>query len=265
MQEGREVVPALMARSHRFRAPGLGLVLLVVAAAVSAVGVLVAVLFVKPAAGQDAGPAVELSVTVLMVRDDETATYEITLASAPSADVTVTAASSDESVATVSGPVVFGPDNHAVPQSITITAVDAGGATIRHTVMSQDPDYNYMAAPSLSLAVVSPAVLTNLTVAATGPTSLEATWGLPAGWNPSWDNQDGGLYPPCYVVRYREVGSDWHVSEGLDTADKHTCKEGRSPYFRFRDLKSSTEYEVTVRTHDTDWVTATGSTTAGGL
>ena len=238
------------------------LVPLAAAAALAVVAMVLAVPSAKPAAGQGASPAVELSVDFLMVRKNQTATYEITLATAPSNDVTVTPASSDPSVATVSGPLVFDASNHAVAQLVTVTGVAAGGAAISHTVTSEDPDYNYMGAASLDLAVVSPAVLTNVKVEATGPTSLEATWDLPAGWNPSWDNRDGGLYPPCYVVRYREVGQAWHVSEGFDHPDKHTCKEGREPYFRFRGLKSGTSYEFAVRTPYTDWATATGSTQA---
>lgn len=235
-------------------------VLLAAVAALAAAALLLAVSSARPAAGQEPSPAVVLSKDFLLVRKGNTATYEITLATAPSASVTVTPASSDASIATVSGPVVFGPDDYGDPKSVTITAVKAGGASISHTVTSADSMYNYMGAPSLGVAVVSPPVLTNLTMSAPRVGALEATWDLPEGWNPSWDNRDGGLFPPCYVVRYREVGKEWHVSEGFDHPDKLTCKEGRSPYYAFSRLKNNTEYEVAVRTHDTDWVTAKGTT-----
>ena len=71
-----------------------------------------------------------------------TATYDLRLPAPPDANVTVTPASSDEKVATVSGPLTFKTGNWHVPQTVTVTGAGGGQASISHTTASSDDDYN---------------------------------------------------------------------------------------------------------------------------
>ncbi len=83
-------------------------------------------------------------VTVTITDND---TRGITLATDPPADVTVTPGSTNITVASVSGPLTFTPDNWATAQTVTVTGGDNSGdtvATIWHSVAGGD----YQALPS---------------------------------------------------------------------------------------------------------------------
>ena len=88
-----------------------------------------------------ASAGVTVSKTALTLGENgATGTYTVRLHKAPTADVTVTPASSDTGIVTVSDALTFTQTNYATPQTVTVTAVsddlDAGNrtATISHTV-----------------------------------------------------------------------------------------------------------------------------------
>ncbi len=94
---------------------------------------------------RDAGTGIILSETALDgLLATDTATYTVALSgdTAPTANVTVTPASSATDKATVSGALTFTPENYAEPQEVTVTAVAAGTATITHTSTSTDARYS---------------------------------------------------------------------------------------------------------------------------
>ena len=76
-------------------------------------------------------------------------TYDIRLLSPPDAAVTVTPASNDTTAATVSGPLTFSTGNWHIPQTVTVTGVAPGTATISHTTSSTDGDYDDIASANL--------------------------------------------------------------------------------------------------------------------
>jgi hypothetical protein len=101
-----------------------------------------------------------LSETALAVAEaGAEATYTVALVSAPTADVTVTVASGDTDVATVSpSSLTFTPTDWAEAQEVTVTGVDDRAAnvpdrtvTVTHTVTSADLNYRGIAAPSVAV------------------------------------------------------------------------------------------------------------------
>ena len=99
--------------------------------------------------------------TVTMGEDGGTATYTVALGSAPAANVRVSPVSGDTTVATVSGPLTFTPDNWSTAQVVTVTGVNdsddnAGNrrtTTITHTVGSTDADYEGAAVSEVAVVV----------------------------------------------------------------------------------------------------------------
>ena len=91
-----------------------------------------------------------------------TATYTVKLATAPTADVTVTLSSGDTDAATVEpASLTFTTTNWGAEQTVTVTGVDddvvnTGGkreTTITHSASSSDTDYNTLSA-SLAVAIL---------------------------------------------------------------------------------------------------------------
>ena len=87
-----------------------------------------------------------------------TATYRVVLTSEPSADVTVTPSSSDETAAGVSGALRFTAANWATPQEVTVTGVDDAidndpdrSATVSHAVSGGG--YGAVAAADVAVTV----------------------------------------------------------------------------------------------------------------
>ena len=97
----------------------------------------------------DDASGITVSTSGLTVAENTgTATYTVKLNSKPSANVTVTPASSDTSKATVSGALTFTTTNWNTAQTVTVTGVDdassvLGGrtATISHSATSTDANY----------------------------------------------------------------------------------------------------------------------------
>jgi len=100
---------------------------------------------------QAQGMVLRLRVSTNEVSVDEdggTGTYRVVLTSQPTADVTVTPTSRDETVVTASGPLTFTPRNWDQPQIVTVTGVSDGiisegdrNATISHSTRSTDSNY----------------------------------------------------------------------------------------------------------------------------
>ena len=117
--------------------------------------------------------------SVSMAENGGRATYTVALAGAPTANVTVTPASGDTTVATVpSTPLTFTMTNWNTAQAVTVTGVNDNidnaehrTTVIAHTVSSVgDSDYNSVTAPSVVVTVTDDDVAT-LTLSAV-PSSL---------------------------------------------------------------------------------------------
>ena len=90
---------------------------------------------------------VTVTEATLDVDEGNTGIYQVKLDTEPSADVTITPASGDTDVATVSPPLTFTTSNWNTAQEVTVTGTqdDDGSdetATISHTATSTDSDYN---------------------------------------------------------------------------------------------------------------------------
>ncbi|NJR59480.1 MAG: type I secretion C-terminal target domain-containing protein [Cyanobacteria bacterium CRU_2_1] len=87
-----------------------------------------------------------------------TDTYSVVLASAPTADVTITLAT-DGQTSTNAPTLTFTSANWNVPQTVTVTAVDDAvvegthPATITHTATSTDPNYNGIAIAPVPITI----------------------------------------------------------------------------------------------------------------
>ncbi|TEB08244.1 Cellulosome-anchoring protein precursor [Pelotomaculum schinkii] len=84
--------------------------------------------------------------------------YPIVLATQPSASVVVNVYG-DAQVSVSPGSLTFSPNDWNVPQEVTVTAVDDNAVegphtgAIKHSVSSNDPDYDAIAAPDLSVSI----------------------------------------------------------------------------------------------------------------
>ena len=97
----------------------------------------------------DAGVTVSDSALTVAPEDGGTATYTVVLDTQPTAEVTITPASDDTSVAMVSGALTFTTMNWNTPQTVTVTGVnddldntgDQRITTVTHAATSSDVDY----------------------------------------------------------------------------------------------------------------------------
>ena len=133
--------------------------------------------------------AANLSETVFSVNETGKKAYEISLASRPTADVTITARSGDPEKATVNRAatttLTFTPENWKKRQKITIRARLVGEDTVSvtHVATSADPKYDNVAIAPVSVmieALETPGVVTNLQVSAVRDNSVTVTWDRPA-------------------------------------------------------------------------------------
>ncbi|MCY4495518.1 MAG: hypothetical protein OXB92_16865, partial [Acidimicrobiaceae bacterium] len=104
-------------------------------------------------------PGVSVSVEMVSVVVGSTVEYTVVLDTVPSADVTVTPASSDELKATVSGALTFTSDDWRSPQTFTVSGVALGSVVVSHAVTSSDSVYDAVLVGSVGVSVV-PATVT---------------------------------------------------------------------------------------------------------
>ncbi|HEX7635029.1 MAG TPA: PKD domain-containing protein [Noviherbaspirillum sp.] len=109
----------------------------------------------------DLGPpaSVSLSTTTLSLTEGGTAgTYTAVLATAPTANVTLTI-SPNSQLSASPAQLIFTPTNWNVPQTVTVQAIQDGivegnhTGTISHTVTSTDQSYNGISIPGLTVAI----------------------------------------------------------------------------------------------------------------
>ena len=143
-----------------------------------------------------AARAVTVEPTTLNVAVDGSNTYEVSLATQPTADVTVTASSSATTTATVSGPLTFTTDDWATAQTVTVSGVAAGPVTMSHSVVGGDYGANSVPAPNVAVTVAVRAVTVE-------PTTLNVTVGAS-------NTYDGGVGDPADRERDRHGGEFRH-------------------------------------------------------
>ena len=125
----------------------------------------------------DSGAGATLSTTSLEMVEDESVTHEVSLNTAPTANVVVTPATSSSAKATVSGALTFTSTNYSAPQEVTVTGVADGTATISHTVTSTDTTYNSLSVSNVTAKVLEPAKTFTLVAKDTGLSTATGTEG----------------------------------------------------------------------------------------
>jgi hypothetical protein len=98
----------------------------------------------------DDSAGVLITPTLLTVTVGANATYQVLLTSQPTAVVTVQIAG--EGVTVQPATLTFTPDNWQLPQTVTLTGLEAGTGHIAHTVVSSDA--RYAAQPAATVTVV---------------------------------------------------------------------------------------------------------------
>ena len=139
-----------------------------------------------------------MSLETLEVTEGTTGTYQVKLATEPGADVTVTPASGDPDVATVSpAKLTFTTSNWSTAQTVTVTAeedddYDNETATITHTAASADTGYNGITVGSVAVDVIdnehAPITLTSNRTSVSEPSGTATiTASVPSGYAPEAD------------------------------------------------------------------------------
>ena len=199
----------------------------------------------------DDGAGVTISKETLTVDAGDSATYTVVLDSDPGAQVVVTPTSGTPTKATVSGALTFttATNNWSTAQTVTVTGVAAGTATIDHTITG----YSGVTASDIEDVEVTveataskPAAPTNFRAAA-GNAQVTLTWD---------DPEDASITE--YKVRYGKKNArrnaPWATISGSD-AD--------TTEYTVRNLQNGSEYSFKVRAVSsadgaaTDWVDAT--------
>ena len=125
-------------------------------------------------------PGVTISEDSLTVTENSSATYTVVLDSDPGAQVVVTPTSSPTAKATVSGALTFttATNNWSTAQTVTVTGVAAGTATIEHTITGytgvDDDDIDDVEVTVNAAATIAAPVLTTATSTTSGEINL--TW-----------------------------------------------------------------------------------------
>ena len=132
--------------------------------------------------------AVDLSKTAINVKETGKKAYQVSLATKPSADVTITATSGDPEKATLNkqatATLTFTPENWNKKRKITVRAKLVGDVTVSvtHAATSTDPKYNSIVIAPVSVtieALDTPGPITNLQVSAVQDNSVTVTWDPP--------------------------------------------------------------------------------------
>jgi len=163
-----------------------------------------------------------VAVTVDPVRVDKTeaavvvggvALYTVVLAAQPAAEVTVTPTSSDETKATVSGAVTFSTTDWNTAQTITVSGVATGAATVGHPVTSSDQSYNAITAQSVEYRVLGTPTTLAALVSNLGQSSDGL--GIFANGNEGWVNAQG-FATGGNAAGYVFSGIDLVLQQGLE-------------------------------------------------
>ena len=132
--------------------------------------------------------AVNLSKTAVNLNETGKKAYKISLASQPTADVTITATSGDPQKATLNKAatttLTFTPENWNKGRKVTVRAKLVGDDTVSvtHIATSTDPKYHNVAIAPVSVTIVAletPGPVTNLQVSAVQDNSVTVTWDAP--------------------------------------------------------------------------------------
>ena len=132
-----------------------------------------------------ADPGVTISKETLTVTEGASGTYTVVLDSDPGAQVVVTPTSSPVAKATVSGALTFttATNNWSTAQTVTVTGVAAGAATVSHTVTGysgvDDEDIEDVSVTVNAAPTIAAPVLTRAIGNADGTINL--TWTHPGG------------------------------------------------------------------------------------
>ncbi|WP_420433378.1 Calx-beta domain-containing protein [Candidatus Poriferisocius sp.] len=125
-------------------------------------------------------PAVVVTSGSVSVREDDTVTYSVQLASDPGGTVVVTPTSGDTAKASVSGALTFTSSDWGASQQVTVTGVAVGATTITHAVTTSTTDYpTSLMVPSVSVRVVS-ADVPEVSFGSSGGVSVVETDGVVA-------------------------------------------------------------------------------------
>ena len=121
----------------------------------------------------DFGHAILVDPTQVSVPVGETASYAVTITSAPASRIDVLPGSASDAIATVGSGVTLTASQANSPATITVTGVSEGQTTISHRVVSSDPNYGGGAVTAASITVnVTPAESVRIT-----PVDLSLTEG----------------------------------------------------------------------------------------
>ena len=188
------------------------------------------------------GAAVTVGATGVTVGAGQTATYTVVLDAYPRGNVTVTPESGATGKATVSGALTFTQDNWSTAQSVTVTGVAAGSATVSHTVRSGG--YDNATAGNVA------ATVTAASLAVSAVTSTTATLTIAnhsSDWYYKYTTPSGGT---CSSV----------VSAGTTTAIASSLADSTSYTFKaYSDNGCTTELATAAATSTLAAVTLTAS------
>ena len=121
------------------------------------------------------GAGVTVGSTGVSAGPGSTAIYTVVLDAHPTGNVTVTPASSAAGTATVSGALTFAQGNWSTSQTVTVTGVAVGSATVSHTVAGGGYGSATAADVAVTVANQAPSAPTSLT-ATSGDASVALSW-----------------------------------------------------------------------------------------
>ena len=144
-----------------------------------------------------------------------TNTYEVSLATEPTASVTVTPASGDTATATVSGALTFTVSDWATAQTVTVSGVAAGSVSVSHAVSGGDYGANNVAADSVTVTVAARGVIVD-------PQTLDVVAGATSTYTVVLATE-----PDCFGDG--DAGERGHEhGDGVGRVDVHDRRIGRS-------------------------------------
>ena len=123
---------------------------------------------------------VSVSETTRTVTGARSATYTVLLDTQPTRPVTLTPASAATGTVTVAtansdNVLTFTTNNYSTAQTVTVTGVAAGSASVTHTAASRDPKYNNISVADVAVTVDAPFVVSAATVTVQEPGTVEYT------------------------------------------------------------------------------------------